>query len=215
MSDITDKIERYLNQYPRRTYASGETILFAHENPKDIFYLVSGKVNMFDVSPKGNEVVINVYEPGRFFPLSWALSHTPNKYFFKTEAPSMFRLIPPDDLMDFIFKNPDVGVELLRRIHQKADRFFERIVYLMSATAARRLTYELVVECLRFGKQQPDGSVFVAVREVDLASRSGLSRETVSREFQKLKEAGYVQLEKQGIRVFNLTQLEATVGVIP
>lgn len=215
MSDITDKIEHYLNKYPRRTYASGETILFAHEDPKDIFYLVSGKVNMFDVSPKGNEIVINVYEPGRFFPLNWALNHTPNKYFFKTEAPSMFRLIPPEDLVEYVTKHPDVCLELLRRIHQKADRFFERFVYLMSATAARRLAYELSVECLRFGKQHPDGSYFVAVREVDLASRSGLSRETVSREFQKLKEAGFVQLEKQGIRVFNLEKLEATVGAIP
>ena len=215
MSDIADKIAQHLNQYPRRTYASGETILFAHEDPKDIFYLVSGKVNMFDVSPKGNEVVINVYEPGRFFPLSWALNRTPNKYFFKTEAPSMFRLIPPDDLMDYLAKNPDVGVELLRRIHQKADRLFDRIVYLMSATAARRLTYELVVECRRFGKLQPDGSYMVAVREVDLAGRSGLSRETVSREFQKLKEAGFVQLQKQGIRVFKLQELEAVVGIIP
>lgn len=215
MSDITDKIEHYLNQYPRRTYASGETILFAHEDPKDVFYLVSGKVNMFDVSPKGNEIVINVYEPGRFFPLGWALNRTPNKYFFKTEAPSMFRLIPPDDLVEYVTKHPDVCLELLRRIHQKADRFFERFVYLMSATAARRLAYELTAECLRFGKQQPDGSYFVAVREIDLASRSGLSRETVSREFQKLKEAGFVQLEKQGIRVFNLEKLEATVGAIP
>lgn len=214
MPDATQKIEQLVSTYTRRTYASGETILFAHEDPKEIFYLVSGKVSMFDVSAKGNEVVANVYEPGRFFPLSWGLNHTPNKYFFRTEAPSMVRLIPADDLRDFINKHSDVSAELLRLAYKKIDRLYDRITYLMSATAARRLMYELLVECRRFGKQQPDGSYIVAVREVDLAGRSGLSRETVSREFQKLKELGFVELKKQGIHIYSIEQLETTIGAI-
>lgn len=214
MSDATQKIEQFISTYPRRTYASAETILFAHEDPKDIFYLVSGKVSMFDVSPKGNEVVVNVYEPGRFFPLCWAFNHTPNKYFLKTEAPSMFRLVPPKDLLEFIARHSDVNMELLRHSYQKIDRLYDRIAYLMSATAARRLLYELLIECQRFGKLQPDGSFIVPVREVDLAGRSGLSRETVSREFQKLKELGFVELKKQGIHIYSIERLEAAIGSI-
>jgi CRP-like cAMP-binding protein len=215
MSEVTDKIDAYLKQYPSRTYSSGETVLFAHQQPTDIFYIVSGKVNMYDVSPKGNEVVVNVYEPGRFFPLSWAINSTPNHYFFRTEADSVFRVIPPKDIVDFILKNADVGFELLQRIYQKTDRLFERTVYLTSSTASRRLTYELIIECRRFGKRQADGSYTVAVREMDMASRSGLSRETVSREFQKLKESGYVRLEKQGIRILNFIKLQESIGVLP
>jgi CRP-like cAMP-binding protein len=214
MSEITDKIESYLQSYPIRTFATGEMVLFAHEDPREIFYIVSGKVNMYDVSAKGNEVVINVYEPGRFFPLGWALNKTANKYFYKAEADSIFRLIPTQKLVEFISKNADVSLELLRVVHQSADRLFDRMVYLTSASAARRLVYELTVECRRFGKLQSDGSYVVAVREMDLASRSGLSRETVSREFQKLKESGCVRLEKRSIRVSDLAKLEAMVGAV-
>jgi len=214
MSEITDKIESYLQSFPTQATTAGKMVLFAHEDPREIFYIVSGKVNMYDVSAKGNEVVINVYEPGRFFPLGWAVSKTSNKYFYKTEADSLFRLIPTHKLVDFISKNADVSLELLRVVHQSADRLFDRMVYLTSASAARRLTYELTVECRRFGKRQADGSYLVAVREMDLASRSGLSRETVSREFQKLKETGCVRLEKRSIRISDLAKLEATIGAV-
>jgi CRP-like cAMP-binding protein len=214
MTDSTAKIHRLLAAYPQRTYASGQILLFAHENPDTIFYLKSGRVRMYDVTAKGNEVVTNVYEPGKFFPLSWALNHAPNRYFFKAEIDCQVWLVPADKVLEVITSDPDITIDLLRRIFTKTERIFARMVYLMSASAGRRLMFELVVECRRFGTVQPDNSCIVHIREVDLASRTGLSRETVSREFQKLKELGLVKLEKSSIRVLDVTELEAQIGAI-
>jgi CRP-like cAMP-binding protein len=88
------------------------------------------------------------------------------------------------------------------------------MTYLMSASAERRVMYALSLECRRFGRLLADKSYLAPVREVDLAGRSGLSRETVSREFHKPKQRGWVKLEKDGIRVFNLDDLEARIGAI-
>jgi CRP/FNR family cyclic AMP-dependent transcriptional regulator len=215
MTDVIDKIHQQLAPCPQRTYASGQILLFAHEDPDNLFYLESGRVRMYDVTGKGNEVVVNIYEPGKFFPLSWALNHVPNRYFFKAETSSQVRLVPIDKALEVITSDPEITIDMLRRIFDKTERIFARIVYLMSASASRRLMFELIVECQRFGDPQPDGSCIVSVREVDLASRSGLSRETVSREFQKLKEEKLVKLEKKGIRVMNLGKLEVKIGAIP
>lgn len=214
MPDTTAKINAYLQRYPTRTYATGEMVLFAHEDPSEVFYIVSGKVDMYDVSAKGSEIVINIFEPGRFFPLGWVFNGTTNPYFFRTEVDTIFKILPREDLLHFLKDNSDICIELLQHVYQKADRIFERMVYLTSASAARRLAYELTEECRRFGKRQADGSYLVTTREMDLASRAGLSRETVSREFQKLKESGCVKLEKQGIRIRDLDKLEATIGAV-
>jgi CRP/FNR family cyclic AMP-dependent transcriptional regulator len=214
MSDVSDKIHNLLADYPQRTYAAGQILLFAREDPDVIFYLESGRVRMYDVTSRGNEVVVNVYEPGKFFPLSWTLNHTPNRYFFKAEVSCRVRLVPNDDVPGILTADPEVTLDMLRRVFDKTERLFTRLVYLMSSSAGRRLMYELVVECRRFGAVQADGSYIASIREVDLASRSGLSRETVSREFQKLKERGFVKIEKQGIRVLDINKLEVEVGVI-
>jgi CRP-like cAMP-binding protein len=72
--------------------------------------------------------------------------------------------------------------------------------------------YELLVECRRFGKQQAQGSYLLRTNESDLAARSGLSRETVSREMQKLKESGWVVLTNKGIEIADVAQLEKSLG---
>jgi CRP-like cAMP-binding protein len=215
MTDASDKIKRHFSTYPLRHYANGQIILFANENPTSLFYLESGKVRKYDVSPKGNELVVLVFKSGAFFPMSWAIAQIPNRFFYRAETDTSLRIIPAEKALEFITSNPDVMQDLLKRMYVNVEGLLERMVYLMSATAARRLMYELAIECRHFGAKQADGSYLVPIREVDLAGRSGLSRETVSREFHKLKENGFVRLEKDGVRVLSLSRLEAEIGILP
>lgn len=215
MQSIQTKIKQDFAKYRSRKYEAGQTILFAHEKPPGLFYIVEGKVSMHDFSPKGNEIVLNVYEPGRFFPLGWALNDTPVNFFYKAEAECTVIIVPSPKAIEYITSNPAVCLEVLQGIYRKTDRTFQRMAYLMSSTAARRLLYEILVECRRFGNVRRDGSTFIELREVDMAIRSGLSRETVSREFQKFKEQGMIQFDKSGINVPSVEALEVAIGAIP
>jgi CRP-like cAMP-binding protein len=108
--------------------------------------------------------------------------------------------------------NPDVMYDLLARLYRGMDGLFGRIVHLMSGTAKSRLVYELIIECRRFGVTQADGSLLLTANEQDLAARSGLSRETVSREMGKLKHEGLVVIDAAGITIANLQLLESSLG---
>jgi CRP-like cAMP-binding protein len=207
-SAIRDKIYAYFSQYPKRTYPKGQILVFANENPTNVFYLESGKVRKYDVSYRGDEVIVNIFKPLVFFPMSWALNEIPNKYFYKTEEPSVMYVVPPADVIKFLKTNPDVAVYFMARIYKTMDNMLGRMVHLMSGTAKSRLIYELIIEGHRFGKKMKDSSIMLNITESDIAARTGLSRETVNREMRKLKDQGEVTISSQGIVITDVTALE-------
>lgn len=211
-TDITDTIDKFFSQYPKRSYPKGQILVFADESPEHIFYIVKGQVDKYDVNYRGEEIIINIFKPPAFFPMSWAINRTPNKYFYKTETATELHVVPAEDALEFLKQNPDVTLDLLGRLYRGLEGMYGRIVHLMSGTARSRVIYELIIECRRFGKQQPDGGYVLGANEVDLAARSGLSRETVSREISKLKSQGWLALDGKDLLVKDIVPLEQALG---
>ncbi|HSX42925.1 MAG TPA: Crp/Fnr family transcriptional regulator [Candidatus Saccharimonadales bacterium] len=211
-SEVSAKVHEQFSQYPNRQYPKGQILVFADENPEHIFYIVSGRVRKYDVSYRGEEVIVNIFKEHSFFPMSWAINKSKNRYFYKTETDTELHIVPADDALQFLKENPDVMLDLLSRLYSGMEGLFGRMVHLMSGSARSRLLYELIIECRRFGKQQQDGSYILAATEVDLAARSGLSRETISREMRTLKEKRWLAISKNSITVSDITKLEAAVG---
>jgi CRP-like cAMP-binding protein len=212
MTPVDQKVSDAFCKYPKRSYPKGQILVFADESPEYIFYIISGRVIKYDVSYRGDEVIVNIFKPPAYFPMSWAINRSPNRFFYKTQEPTELYIVPVDDALAFIKANPDVMLDLLSRIYKGMDGLLGRVVHLMSGTAKSRLVYELIIECRRFGKKQPDGTYLLATREVDIAARSGLSRETISREFQKLKDTNLAATIHGGIVVRDIARLEQLLG---
>jgi CRP-like cAMP-binding protein len=86
--EVGGKIERFFSDYPLKQFGKNEILLRADNDPKYIFYLLEGNVREYDISPGGDEIVVNVFKPPAFFPMSWAIAKTPNHYFFQTASKS-------------------------------------------------------------------------------------------------------------------------------
>jgi CRP-like cAMP-binding protein len=209
--DVGQKIDQFFSQYPRRTYPKGQILIFAEESPEHIYHLISGKVRKYSISYRGDEVIVNLFKPPAFFPMSWAINKVENKFFYKTEVKTELNVVPSDAVVNFLKDNPDVMLDLLSRIYRGLEGILGEMVQLMSGTAQSRLIYELLIEAKRFGVKE-DGTYLLEINEVDLAARAGLSRETVSREIQKLKDRGMVSLSSKQIVINKFVALEKMLG---
>lgn len=209
---VAEKIESFFSKYPKRSYPKGQILVFANENPEHIFQIIKGRIRKYDVSYRGDEVIVNVFKPPAFFPMSWAINRTPNTFFYKTETPVELHVVPADDVLEFLKQNPDVMLDLLSRIYRGMDGLLGRVVHLMSGTAKSRLIYELIIEVKRFGQADEDGAYLINSNESDIAARSGLTRETVSREMKKLKNHGWVEVASKGLLVKDVDALEKQLG---
>lgn len=202
------KVHSFFESYPQRSYPKGKIIIFAGENPEKIFYLLSGRVVKYDTSYKGDEIIVNDYVPPAFFPVSYTLNKTYNPFFYQTTIASSFHIAPHEDVMTFLHANPDVAIDLLSRVYRGLDGILGRLVHIMSGSAKDRITYELLLESRRYGTPLEDGSYQLSLREKDIAARTGLSRETVSRELAVLKQQDVARSERRTIRILDITKLE-------
>jgi CRP/FNR family transcriptional regulator len=211
--EVAQKVNEAFSKYPKRSYPKGQILVFADESPEHIFYLTNGRVRKYDVSYRGDEVIVNIFKPFAFFPMSWAINGSDNHYFYKTETKTELHIVPTAAALEFIKANPDVMLDLLSRLYKGMDGLLGRMVHLMSGSARSRLIYELIIECRRFGDRPSAASYSLTLSEVDLAARTGLSRETVSREMQKLKDNDLVRIKGKEIHIKDLAVLEKKLGV--
>ena len=207
--DIQKKVHSFFSAYPKRTYPKDQIVIFSGESPEKIFYMLSGKISQYDVSYRGDEVVVNIYKAPAFFPMAWAINHTANQYFYKAEEVSRVYVAPPEDVIEFVQANPDVMYNLLSRLYKGIDGVLARTVHLMSSSARERVMYELLMELRRFGRQVNDNIYILGINETDLAAYAGLARETISREVKHLKDKGLVDIRDGHIVVLDAVTLAA------
>lgn len=212
MDELQPKLRDFFDSYHTRSYKKGQILIFAGDEPAYVFYILKGTVRMYDVSYRGEEIVTNVFKPGAFFPMSWAVNKTPNYYFFQAAEDVEVALADPEKTVAFVKKNPDIMFDLLCRVYRGTDGMMLRMVQLMGGSARERLTLELLIACRRFGNQTDENTYQLQMTETELATRAGLTRETVSRELQKLARDDILHVKQGDIRVYQIEKLQDILG---
>ncbi len=198
---ISDKLRSHFGSSDVKAYAKGEIITHAGQEPEGISFLVDGVVEQYDITPEGNRITVNIFRPPAFFPMSWAINKTPNTYFYIASTDVKLQRADADKTIAFLLQNPEVMLDLLSRVYRGTDALLKRLVLATSGVAASRLIFELLIEAYRFGTEIDDSRRLVNIKQHTLAARSGLARETVSRELHKLEKAGMISLTKHGIEI--------------
>ena len=216
-TDVQAKVAKFFAAYREHEYQAGSIIGRPGEELPGVLYLVSGRVVQYDISPSGNEVVVNIYKSGAFFPMSAAINHTPNNYFFEVSEPTVARVAPPAEAVQFLKDNPDVLFDLLARVYRGTDGLLRRMAHLMGGDARSRIIFELINAAQRFGEPSPatprDPNVMqLSLSESDLGKRTGLARETVNRTIQQLKTEGLVEIGARHILLPDMRKLKNVLG---
>jgi CRP/FNR family transcriptional regulator len=203
---VITKLETFFKQFTRKTYKRGELLIHAEEAPAGVFYLKRGIVREYAISTKGDEVTVNAFKPLSFFPMSWAINSTPNEFYFDAVTNVVVFLAPKERTIDFVLENPDVAYDLLGRVYKGTDGLLMRMRYLMAETAYARLVTELIILSKRFGNHAI--SPQIVILEKELASQTGMTRETVSRTMRTLKQKGLITFDSGVITIADLPTLE-------
>ena len=208
-SSIAENIDNFFRQFKKQTFRKGEIIIRADDDPSGIYYITEGVVKKYAISHKGEELIVNLFKPHAFFPMSWAMNKSPNTFFYEAMTDVTVWKAPGDEVIKFIKNNPDILYDLMQRVYRGTDGMLMRMVYLMSGSAYTRLITELLIVARRFGTMdEKTQSVEARITEKDLGAQAGMTRETVSREMKRLKDQGLLEFDHGKVTIFNLTKLE-------
>lgn len=203
------KLDSFFKQYKNQKFKKGEILIQADNEPTGIFYLINGLVRIYTISSSGDELTLNVFKPISFFPMSWAINQTQNHYYYEAMTDVEVLKAPKDAVMKFIKDKPDILLDLLSRIYHGLEGYMMRMEYLLTGNAKAKLISELLIYAKRFGKIVGNQIVIeLKITEKDLASQSGIARETVSREIHELKKLDLITFKNNKLIVNDLKKLE-------
>lgn len=188
--NITKLLFSFFRKYKLSTFESGEKII--SPNNKEIFFLNSGVVRMFS-KVNDSEVTLNIYKPYSLFPMSLILNDIQDKYQYDALFKAEGYFAPKDQFKRFLKNNPGIFFDLLKRIYLGLEGYFMRVESLLLGDAYLRVLTHLVIYTRRFGKNTNDRIVFDwSMTHYQLASQTGLARETVTKAIRKLQDKGLI-----------------------
>lgn len=204
--EVQKQLRSFFDKLELKSFAKGE-IVIKPTNDR-IFFLTKGVVRMFNSSKEKDRLTLNIYKAYSLFPMSLVFD-IQNKYTFSSLIEVQGYFAPKKDFARFISGNPTVLFDLLKRIYQGFDGFFMLLEALLSGDAFYRVLTQLIIYARRFGQKNQNTITFDwHLTHRQLASQTGLARESVTREIKKLQKQGLVGYSGKKLFIYDLFKLE-------
>lgn len=207
MSAVERKLLAFFKNYQCLIFKKGDLLITTDKDPDGVFLITSGSIRMFTISKEGLEITINIFKPLAFFPVGWLISDKQDKYYYQAITDSKAYLAPKDKVLNFLKNENDILFDLVLRIYQGLEGYFLRIESLISGEAKIRVLTNLIIHAKRFGKKE-NGQIQLTLKQGELSSLTGLTRETVNREIKKLRDKKLLFYKKQELIIKSIQELE-------
>jgi CRP/FNR family transcriptional regulator len=169
-------------------------------------YLESGYIKRYLITHEGNKSVQNIYGPGDIFPLTPTYNRVfeteiykgPEQYYYESMTDIVIYVLDINTLADALAQNPviykdlfyEAGVRLNAYIHRMEDRSLRTGLY--------RTAHMVAFLARQFGEPVEGGiEIQLPLTKNSLAEILDLTRETVSRELNRLKARGFIEPKKK------------------
>lgn len=207
---VAAKVENFFTRYPKKTFLRGQLLITPKKSPDGIYCITVGVVRCVAVS-KQKELTINVYKPISFFPMFLVMNGKPDRYAYEALTGIESYCAPIADVKQFIETEHDVAYDLLKRIYKGLDGYFLRMESLLSGNAQTRVAATIYVHAQRFGKVLERHQTEVRLTHQQIASQSGLTRETVTRELKIMQGKDVVCYRGRSLIIPDLRRLEQEI----
>ncbi len=178
------------------------------EHSDAIFIVRTGRFRVFYLDHSGTEKCIYIVERGSMLGEVTAFDPCGNcvSSIAITDA-TLYRL----NIQDFhrlTSSHPEVSMEVIQSVNHKVRLLCSEMEF-SSKPSASRVAASLLALCIRYGKEQPDGSIQIPIRftHEELANLNNLNRVTVSKMYQIMQSDHMIANVGGYITVLNARRL--------
>lgn len=178
-----------------KAYPKNTIIISEGERSESLFIVLSGRVKVFLADEDGKEVLLSTQGPGEYFG-EMILDDGPRSASVMTLEPCRFAVITTDQFKQFLARNPEAGLELVKSLIHRVRALTKTVGNLALLDVygrVARLLLDLATEI--DGRQVITGHL----TQQDMASRVGCSREMISRIMKDLRVGGYIKMDGDDI----------------
>lgn len=216
MTDVDKaRVYEFFEQYTLLSYKKGEVILRAEDPPHGAYYIEKGVVRQYAINDAGETLMLQMYRPGAFFPMTWIVNDTPNRYFFESATQVFIRRAPREDLKRFLDKHPEVLKEFLARLLTGVVGLWSRVEQLVLESAYAKAILLLLYYSGKFGQSNREGVVLnLSPTHREIAAWIGTTRETASLQVEALKKKKLIKTRGRQLIIPSIPSLEKELSLV-
>jgi CRP/FNR family transcriptional regulator, cyclic AMP receptor protein len=202
---------RALNQVSHKSTLPAGAVLFVEgQNPRGVFIVCAGKVNLSTTSREGKILILKTAEPGEVLGLSAAISGAGYETTAETATPCQLNFVDRQHMLDLMQAHPEIGIQtaqFLSRDFQSAYRDIRDLV--LTRSSAGKLARLLLSQSAPQDIESVEIRIGSSMTHEEMAQRIGSSRETVTRLLSDLKKRQLIRLDGSTLVIPDRTALEA------
>jgi CRP-like cAMP-binding protein len=184
-----------------KQYVLDEMIIWQGEDCKSVYFILSGQIEIFRLSPAGREQIFERLRAGETFNLVPAVQTTAmNPSNVRAIEPTELFILEKDALNELILRYPEIALRITRYLAQRLKYMTNLVEQLSLYTVQQRLASFLV--------QQADSTLPGKWTQNEIAHRLGTVREVVSRALGSFSEEGLIRMEKNQVILLDRKQLK-------
>jgi CRP-like cAMP-binding protein len=192
-----------------RMFARGDALMHVGQVPRDVLFLVEGRVKVSTTTPAGRDVLLAFRGPGDLVGDLAALDEEPRSASVVALEPVQALAIGHAEFRAFLLERPAVALVLLRELSARLRDADAKRIQLAAYTTVGRVAFCLLELGERFGR---DGEILLPLTQEELASWAGASIESVGRALQQMRKLGWIETGRRTIRVLDPAGLAAATA---
>ncbi len=176
-----------------RRYSKDQTVLLEEDSCGYFYFIYSGKVKVVKVDPDGREHILAIHKNGEFFGEVGILDGRTSPATVIAMEKAHVGLITKHHFEQYLLSNQKVLRELLRVFCDRLRDSWLKIKVLGFKDAERRVRAVLELIAHQNGAVKPgESAILPKLTHTDIANYASLSRETVTRQLQRLSRASEI-----------------------
>jgi len=189
---------------------SAKEVIFIPEDPADaVYFLTSGRVRLYQISPEGKEITLAILHPGDIFGEMETLGQSQREVFAEAMDISYVCKIDKKPFEKMIQEKPKVALKLIQVMARRFQQAQSKIEDMAFRDVTGRLSKLILKLAEEFGEHTSKGiKISVKLTHRDIGNMIGVSRETTTSTLNNFKKQRFIDFSRRYITVLDKKGLE-------
>lgn len=192
-----DELDQIRRNIVIKSFKKNETILREENTNEFMYMLLEGEAKVTQITDDGKEIIMTVHRAGEFFGELSLIDGKTAPATVSATTDCFTALISKKNFYALLFKQNKVLENLLQILCSRLRESIKKIQILNFTNAAQRIKMLFLMLSENYGEKSEEGTILrIKLIHQDIASMTGLSRETVTRILDKWQGGGEIQILK-------------------
>ena len=180
-----------------RKFKKNETILYEEDTNKFMYAILDGRVKVVKTTEDGKEIILAMHKSGDSFGEISMIDGKTTTAAVQATDNSVVAIISKENFQSVLYSQKKFVDGLLKMLCSRIRENVDKIQMLNFNNASQRIKMLFIKLSQQYGEKTPDGIIMrIKLTHQDLASMTGLTRETVTRVVDIWQKNGYIVVSK-------------------